>query len=321
MQTYFILNVSYVWQTSSQINNINSKNSTISLIFSIIIWILVIGCFFLIRIIRNHKRKVKQNQIIRTKNIVEEKSMRVCFLKSLKQKYNFYNIEDKYIITPPEFKSKWQYENFIESDYKYFMYNYAFENKDKIIDVIKNVSENLNKFKSYQQELKNIPPIATEAIAQENGIYYNLFLKYEAELEQKYKITEMEMPEFLLIPRYQYHYGYYNRYSKHYHKVYRFNIFQMNYLINHYNTYQQERYGRFIERNKMTRSLRYDIMQRDKFKCVLCGRSSKNDNVKLHIDHIKPISKGGKTEWNNLRTLCEDCNLGKSNKYYNNRQN
>jgi len=67
------------------------------------------------------------------------------------------------------------------------------------------------------------------------------------------------------------------------------------------------------ERNKMTAGLRYDILKRDKFRCQICGRSAE-DGVKLHVDHIIPISKGGLTEWNNLRTLCQDCNLGKSNK-------
>lgn len=36
--------------------------------------------------------------------------------------------------------------------------------------------------------------------------------------------------------------------------------------------------------------------------------------MKLHVDHIMPISKGGKTEPSNLRTLCIDCNLGKGAK-------
>ena len=71
------------------------------------------------------------------------------------------------------------------------------------------------------------------------------------------------------------------------------------------------------ERNKLTAGLRYDILKRDGFKCQICGRSSEEDGVKLHVDHIIPISKGGKTTWDNLRTLCQDCNLGKSNKLEN----
>ena len=69
-----------------------------------------------------------------------------------------------------------------------------------------------------------------------------------------------------------------------------------------------------FERSKMTNSLRYDVMKRDGFKCTICGASSK-DGVKLHVDHIKPVSKGGKTEMENLRTLCDRCNSGKRDKY------
>lgn len=67
------------------------------------------------------------------------------------------------------------------------------------------------------------------------------------------------------------------------------------------------------QRRLMTDSLRYDIMRRDGFRCQLCGMTVK-DGVKLHVDHVIPVSKGGKTEPSNLRTLCERCNLGKSNK-------
>ena len=56
------------------------------------------------------------------------------------------------------------------------------------------------------------------------------------------------------------------------------------------------------------------FLKRDGFRCVLCGRSAA-DGVKLHVDHIKPIAKGGKTVEFNLRTLCEHCNWGKSDKF------
>ena len=69
-----------------------------------------------------------------------------------------------------------------------------------------------------------------------------------------------------------------------------------------------------FQRSLMTDSLRYDVMKRDGFRCVLCGRTAK-DGVVLHVDHILPVARGGKTEINNLRTLCEFCNLGKSAKY------
>ena len=68
------------------------------------------------------------------------------------------------------------------------------------------------------------------------------------------------------------------------------------------------------ERAKMTPSLRYDVFKRDGFRCTICGRT-KDDGIKLHVDHIKPVSKGGKTVISNLRTLCDLCNQGKSDKY------
>lgn len=57
--------------------------------------------------------------------------------------------------------------------------------------------------------------------------------------------------------------------------------------------------------------LRFEILKRDKFTCQYCG--SKAPNVKLQVDHIIPISKGGITEIDNLICACEECNLGKSN--------
>ena len=60
--------------------------------------------------------------------------------------------------------------------------------------------------------------------------------------------------------------------------------------------------------------LRFLVMQRDNFKCCMCGRSpATTPNLVLHVDHIKPWSKGGETVFENLQTLCSDCNLGKSN--------
>ena len=58
--------------------------------------------------------------------------------------------------------------------------------------------------------------------------------------------------------------------------------------------------------------LRYTVLVRDRFRCVICGRSpATNLNVNLHVDHIKAWANGGETVLENLRSLCSDCNLGK----------
>ena len=77
---------------------------------------------------------------------------------------------------------------------------------------------------------------------------------------------------------------------------------------------REKQNSRQRERALMTDSMRYEIMKRDGFKCCLCGATAA-DGAKLHVDHIMPVSKGGKTERSNLRTLCEQCNLGKGAKY------
>ena len=65
----------------------------------------------------------------------------------------------------------------------------------------------------------------------------------------------------------------------------------------------------------ITKSMRFDVLKRDNFKCRTCGRSPANDTgVILQVDHIIPVSKGGETIPGNLQTLCRDCNLGKTNK-------
>jgi hypothetical protein len=66
------------------------------------------------------------------------------------------------------------------------------------------------------------------------------------------------------------------------------------------------------EKRNIPMKLRYRVLTRDSYKCVLCGRSpATHVRVSLHIDHIEPFAKGGKTVLQNLRTLCNECNWGK----------
>jgi len=60
-------------------------------------------------------------------------------------------------------------------------------------------------------------------------------------------------------------------------------------------------------------NIRIKVLSRDNFRCVFCGKSPATDiGTKLHVDHIIPFSKGGTNSIDNLQTLCEQCNLGKS---------
>lgn len=53
------------------------------------------------------------------------------------------------------------------------------------------------------------------------------------------------------------------------------------------------------------------VFERDDFSCVYCGRSSIEDGVKLHADHIVPKAAGGTDSLRNLITACSGCNCAK----------
>ena len=64
------------------------------------------------------------------------------------------------------------------------------------------------------------------------------------------------------------------------------------------------------------RELRFVALKHADGCCALCGRSNRLHGVVLHVDHIKPRSRFPHLSLvaSNLQVLCEDCNLGKSNR-------
>ena len=65
-------------------------------------------------------------------------------------------------------------------------------------------------------------------------------------------------------------------------------------------------------RNPISAKVRWKVLERDNFKCVACGISSKETT--LQVDHINPVSNGGEDDINNYQTLCPLCNIGKFSK-------
>lgn len=59
------------------------------------------------------------------------------------------------------------------------------------------------------------------------------------------------------------------------------------------------------------------IMKRDGFKCYYCGASG--PGIHLHIDHVKPCSKGGATYRENMVVSCSACNCSKHDSYHSGR--
>lgn len=65
------------------------------------------------------------------------------------------------------------------------------------------------------------------------------------------------------------------------------------------------------KRGNISKKLRYLVFERDNYTCQACGRTPKDDGIKLSPDHIVPVEWGGETTLENLQALCRECNEGK----------
>lgn len=203
-------------------------------------------------------------------------------------------------------KSKAQYDKFDFDKHLILMMSENIIQWEKWISVI----ENNNRFyNEYMDIVKSIPTNKISEDAKRCKLSVKSFMNYEENILKKAQlIPALNMDSYIaclyVSPKGR------NRYTKTH--TYQFQDIKRLYARAKKGIEAKENVA--YERSLMTDKLRYDIMKRDKFRCQLCGRSA-DDGIKLHVDHIIPVSKGGKTIPHNLRTLCEQCNLGKSNKY------
>ena len=57
---------------------------------------------------------------------------------------------------------------------------------------------------------------------------------------------------------------------------------------------------------------RGNIYLRDQNRCQYCGR--RFPSSELSLDHVVPVSRGGKSHWENVVCACLPCNVKKGNK-------
>ena len=206
--------------------------------------------------------------------------------------------------------SKKQLDKFSIDDYFLSLIDSDADYYKKILDAIEN---NITNYDNYIEEVKNLKTTADEKFCKSIGMSFEKFCKYETSIFNKYIEAKPQTDVTIYCKATYTSPQRRNSYSKE--KNYNFNDSKIFYnkaiILKEQRTMQQNLIR--IERAKMTDSLRYDILKRDNFRCQICGACA-NDGVKLHVDHIIPVSKGGLTEISNLRTLCDRCNLGKSDK-------
>ena len=69
-----------------------------------------------------------------------------------------------------------------------------------------------------------------------------------------------------------------------------------------------------VSKGEISNKMRFAIYERDGYRCRRCG--VRDGYARLEIDHIIPIAKGGKSTYDNLQTLCHDCNVEKGDSLY-----
>ena len=64
-----------------------------------------------------------------------------------------------------------------------------------------------------------------------------------------------------------------------------------------------------MKRKATPRFSKSNLYLRDLYTCQYC--SDRLPKKELTIDHVQPVSKGGKTNWTNIVTACKSCNVAK----------
>lgn len=242
-------------------------------------------------------KRNKQNYVLCT-------SEKIKSLALLNKAYSFNaDVAEEYEIETV-FKSPHQYAHF---SFKEKLKEEFSNNPKKYNTIIAPVIENREKYPDYAQKV--------DVIRSRNFVYENYKLKpelyksLESQLFERIVLKPVTDIIFFTEPVYITAAG-----REHYHDTEELDLKDVESLLREIDEEKVSKASRERERSLMSDSLRYDVLKHDKFKCTICGRSAE-DGVKLHVDHIIPVSKGGKTEMSNLRTLCDQCNAGKSDKY------
>ena len=68
----------------------------------------------------------------------------------------------------------------------------------------------------------------------------------------------------------------------------------------------------YMKPKMAVRFSRTNVYLRDNCQCQYCGTSI--DRKEATLDHVLPVSKGGKSTWENCTTACAPCNASKSDK-------
>lgn len=272
----------------------------ISLMFILVVLGLIV---YLIYITYHHKRK-------RCIEFLMQNSSAIKTLNEINKEYNFYDVNGNKCLEHTYdngfFFNEISCQDFLI--YKLQFCKYEFEKEINLIHLNRKKYDSYCKklasliFGEYTSEIENIN--RDYLIKLEKRIVYSKQKKPILEFEIKVKINRSNLDGIIYDSKYDI-----------------FNSYEISTLISR----MKNKNGNFyndkeiwdsicrVERGKVSNRMRFAIYQRDGYRCVCCGRTQ--NETYLEIDHIKPISKGGKSTYDNLQTLCRRCNQYKGNTY------
>lgn len=247
-------------------------------------------------------------------SIVKRTSTRYNKILELNCEYKFNNFPFREYVYNKKMTTKTQFDRYnIDNYFREIIEETGTECWEKIHFIS---LENAERYSEYMQKVFELSFLKEGEQPKKYNAFSRIYSKWESKICKKIRLDRpVTSVNIVCNIRYTSPKGM-NSYT-------RSNTYEYEDVLRCYNDIEREeerRQSKEYQRSKMTQSLRYNIMKRDGFRCVLCGRTA-DDGVKLHVDHIMPVSKGGKTVESNLRTLCEDCNMGKSDKYDDNGDN
>ena len=242
--------------------------------------LIIIMCVILLVSVTSHIINEKYTEL------VQNTSPRLQKIEYLYKKYDFslFNCEQVY---PIYVKSKASFDRF---NFDMYFEKIIENNYQEMAYSIKKARSNVKKWKDMKTEYDTLPDLVQRGDEVIKHHSYLLYHKIESQLvpDAEHKLLQVPLDVyFVCVVKYTSPQGR-NSYSKR-------KIYSEPEMLEHYSNLLERKKRQTstnIERRKMSPTLRYNVMMRDGFRCVLCGRNPENDGVKLEVDHIIPVSKG-----------------------------
>ena len=255
--------------------------------------------YFLIK----HLVSIHNDKIEMKNELVKKVSAKYKAVLNVNIKYNFHKIYYETILEENEFSIK----SFNDILAKQIVLYRIENNEDNIREWIEDAIFNEGIYKYYNREIKAINSKTDNESINKIGLSIDEFNKIENELVKLaiYDENIYNIQAHVIV-------NYCNRNYDIVKKKDRYVKFDE--LKTIYEEWKKsKKYSETTkkERKLMNYQLREEVLRRDGYKCCVCGKTEK-DGVRLEIDHIIPVSKGGQSTISNLQTLCNSCNTKKN---------